>query len=310
MRNIKLLYRFLTLFLLLSTLFAFFNKQALAAGNKMIRVTPIMFEVNLKPGQESTYKMDVENLLPSPLGLSLNLQALNASDEDNGITFDPLPENSPLIKWIKLPEKDFLFSENSKKTIEFTISIPRNVKEGSYNSVLFLTPMYSKMINKNLPTVLSRLGALIFVNIGIPQETAAQNKAKIVDFYFGGILDTGKEQKMTLRVQNIFPFTLSTKANIEIDSFSGKRTLELIDKRILASKIRRWQQAVNLPIGFYKATAAVSVGGGQQIFKSTYFMVFPLKIITEILVLVIILYLIYRFRKRIKKAAFILYKGS
>jgi hypothetical protein len=284
--------------------------QAAEGSKNMIRVTPIFINMNLQKDTENTYELKIDNLLSIPLGVKTSLESLDPTDEENGIQFGPPKQNEPFISWISLSEKDFIIPENESKTISITVKPPRNSKDGGYYGILFLTPLVSKPLDKTSPTVVSRVGALMFANIGTPKPAKPGQKAKIEEFKFIDMFGK-KTPQMVLRVKNTYPYLFSVKAKADIKQVLGQtRTINLEDKRILPGKIRKWTKPQDLGIGIYKASVAVSLGGGEIIYKSTYFLVLPIKQYSSLFIAFCLLLITYLGRKRFQKAFVILIKDK
>ena len=314
---LKTISKYIVIFLLLGTFFiapkTFAQTTASNAASqdysKIIKITPVILNINLKLGQKQDYDLKMENLLNQPLGIGLRLETLDATDELTGMVFGTPHPNSPFVSWTEINEKEFIISEKGKKTIKISVKFPKNTKEGSYTSVIFVTPFFSKTLDKTSQSVVGRIGVLAFANIGVPREREPKDMARILNFNF--ITKNGKS-KTVVRVQNTFNFNLSTKAKIELSPifFGQKQTIQLDDKRILSGKIRRWEVPVQLRPGIYQAKLAVSLGQGRQIYKDIFFTVPSFASFVPYLVVLIIILLIILLRKRLKKALFILYKGT
>lgn len=272
------------------------------AQQQTLRITPIFINMQLTPGSISTYEVKIDNLLPTPLGIKASVESIDATDEENGISFNIPKQNDPFVSWINFSDKDFIIPENQSKTIKLNVKTPENAKDGGYYAVAFFTPIVSKPLEKKYPTVVSRVGSVILASIGTPKPIRSNEKATIVEFKFTKKYESSPSQ-MILRVKNNYPFHYSVKATTEIVSlFSNKKVVELEDKRILPGKIRKWVKAVDLPIGIYKANTAVSLGGGDQIFAKTYFIILPVSTYLPIISGVLLIMFITFGRKRILKA--------
>jgi len=308
---LKTISKYILLYTILAIIFC--PKSAFAQVTdfrKMLRITPVILNINLKPGQEQTYDLKLENILSLPLGISTNIETLDATDELSGMIFGNPHANSPFVSWMSLSDKQFIIKEKDSKTITLTVKIPQNAKEGSYTSVIFITPFVSKPQDKSVPTVVSRIGILALANIGTPKTEKPQDMAKILNFDF-----TPAKNNLTqlvVRVENTYNFNLSSKATVELDPifFGQKQIIELDDKRILAGKVRKWQTLLKLKPGIYSSLLTVSLGQGRLIYATTYFGVPSFGSVFKYLLLLILVVLIILLRKRIKKALFVLYKGA
>lgn len=307
---------FTLFFTLLSTVYLLHTEFAYAVSypiHQTIRVTPIVLTPTLLPGKSWHETITVENLLDQPMGISLSLEALDASDEDNGITFTNLPGKTPLLSWLTLSETQAILKPHEKRTFDLLISVPAKIQSGQENAVLFVTPFVSRPKDTALPSVVSKIGTLILATIGTPNLKEAKEKTKILTFTFGSLVEKAPP-KLTLRVKNTYGRLISVKPFVTIYPLFGKKeTTQLPDKRILSDKIRRWKGDFALTQTnhiFYKAVANVSVGGGETITKTTYFVLFPVIGIIRIVFWIMLLSSLYMGRQRVKKALHILMYGS
>lgn len=286
------------------------NDVQKSGSSKIIRVTPIILNPTLMSGSKQTFEMSIENILNVPVGIRLNLENLDATDEENGIGFSTPQSNSPIFSMIKISQTELIIPEKSTKTIEISINIPKNTKPGAFTAIVFLTPFYTKQIDTLSPTVVGRIGSLLLINIGKPEKLEAAKKISIITANFNNIYDS-KTVTAILRIKNISSFYFPVKPFIEIKPLFGKKqTIELDEKRILPDKIRSWHKNINLNIGIYKATINATLEGGNKIIKNEYFIVFPLKNIGLILGTLILIILLIKGRKRIKKAVSIFIKNK
>jgi len=237
---IKRLSKYIAILLFISV---FLPRTAFAQNTNpknMVRVTPIFINMDLQKDTENTYELKIDNLLSVPLGIKTNLESLDPTDEENGIQFGPPKQNQPFISWISFSEKDLIIPENGSKTIKITVKPPKDAKDGGYYGILFLTPIVSKPLDRTSPTVVSRIGVLMFASIGSPKAVKPDQKAKIEEFKF---IDNfgNKTSEMILRVKSTYPYLFSAKAKVDVEQILGKtKILELEDKRILPGKIRKW----------------------------------------------------------------------
>lgn len=275
---------------------------------KLIRVTPIILNMTLEKGQEKVYEVKVDNLLTSPMGIRVNIESLNASDEETGMQFAIPQEKDSFSSKLQVSEDNFILQEKKSRTLKITVKTPQKIKDGGYQAVIFLTPFFNKPVEKLSPTVSSRIGILVLANVGKPKDVPAKQKAEIVEFGFKEVFEKGPAD-LILRVKNIFPFIISSKARVRVTSlFEKEKVIELGDKRILPGKIRKWQQEVKLSPGIYKATVELSLYQGQILYKDTYFALLPIKTTPFFVILALSLLLI--FRKRLKKAILVLFSNK
>lgn len=303
-KNILLSLLFL-LFLLPQTAFAQKNQPV----TKILRVAPAINDIHVYPGHTTTYTMDIDNLLPEPLGIRISIENFSSSDEDNGIMTNTSSADSPLINWIKTSDQSLIMPEQGSKTITVTVTPPKTAAQGGYYGIIFFTPFYISHPAPNAPVILSKVGTLLFGTIGNLNYKNLMNKVYILNFSIPWINEKN-QIPLTLRVQNSYFTHFSGKPFITITPlFGSPQTIELEDKHILPGTTRRWIENITVKEPwhvFYSAHLAFSVGAGNELFADTNFFIFPVTI-TGILIGIIVIFLfMVLIRKRLKKAIRIL----
>ncbi len=313
---LKNISKYILISLFFAVLVIFLKDKALAKEinqpeNQILKIAPIILDLNLENEKKQEYKIKIENLLDAPLGVKLSLETLNASDEITGMQFGLPEENSPLLSWITMSKNEFIIQERNSETITIIVNVPKNTKKGSYYGILFATPYFTKPLDKLSPTVVSRIGTLLLANIGKPYKEKASKMALVEELKLENALNNSVNKNLIVRVKNTYPYHLSVKPFIEISSIFGKEPkIEFEDKRVLPDKIRKWSKTLKLKTGIYQVKAAISLKGGEYIYAKKTFVVFPIKEFTIILIISICLALAFILRKRLKKAIFILFKGK
>jgi hypothetical protein len=276
-----------------------------ASPTQLLRVSPVILPIELKPGNATTYVVSVENLTDAPMPLSASIEGFDSADEEGGYTFNSAKIQSPLAEWIELTKPDMIIPAKTKHAIDLTVRIPNTVALGGYYAVLFLTPVNQSKANS--PTVTPRIGILLLANIGVQDTKAtADQKIKILNFNFTKPVFDQEPISWLVRAQDISLNYLSAKPVLTLKPAIGKPIrIEMAEKIILPGKIRRWtetRQISAVPYGIYQAQLAMSIGAGQQLFRENYLIVLPVKIILMSFgILIVSVYLIMK-RKNIVKA--------
>jgi hypothetical protein len=278
-----------------------------------IRVTPIISTPLLIPGKTVQYGFQIDNMLDQPIGITASLAPLDASDENTGMRFDKPIANNELIKWSTLSQKSFIIPASQSYFVSMSIATPLHPKSLQQNAVLFLTPFLNKPLDPNTPTVISKIGVLILAHVGDIQAKDIKKAVSIPTFTFGGIVENAPAP-LLLRIANNFAKIVTAKPFIEIHPLCAhSQKIDLEEKRILPGHIRRWQEAITLSTNtciFYKTTVKVSLGEGEQIVQTTYFLLFPLKKVLAALGVAFLLIIIIKRRKQLQKAGQILLIGD
>ena len=274
------------------------------AAPQTLRVSPVIINVSLLPGQTYNHDVTIENLTNTPLPLRATLNDFLTGSEDGGYVFEDSKTN-PLLSWIKLSDTDFLLNPKEKKIVHMTITTPKTIPLGGYYGMLFFQPVLQNTTT-NATQVSAKIGVLMLANVGVQDPKA--KKEQILTFSTGHFHQDGT-LPLLLRVKNISLNFFTAKATLTIKpliSFHQKeQTAQLEDKIIFPGAIRRWTEdnvMQNLSPNLYKATIAVSSGNGQYESQDTYFVIFPLQYVLSIVIFITILSFILVKRKRFKEA--------
>ncbi|MBI3341691.1 hypothetical protein HY024_01055 [Candidatus Curtissbacteria bacterium] len=273
------------------------------AINSLINVSPIIIDTNLEKGKTQTYQIKIKNLLNVPLGISAHIEDFSPPDPSQ---VDPNPPpQSPMISWSQLSDNSFILQENQEKTITLEIKTPADIKEGGYYETVFFTPFYSTQKQKDQPTVLSKIGALVFATYGNPNYNDLKNKVTIENLQTQLIYQKSPIT-FSFAVKNSYFNHFTAKPSLTVSPLLGKnQTHELLDKRILPAKTRTWKETISLNptmLPLYKGHLAISVGQGNYIYKDIYFAVLPIKQIMLAILVASVLIVLKFGRKRIRAA--------
>ena len=294
---------------------AFYLPQSTSAQEKrvapMMRVSPVILNISLRPGKTYVFPITVDNLLDAPPPLQASLETFNTDDEDGGYSFAaPDTSLSKLVKWSSIDESDFIINPHDRHVMNLTVTIPDRVPIGGYYAMLFFTPHeFSKSKGQN--QVGAKVGVLMLASVGIQDPFSA--RASILDFKPTSWVFNSAPLTFDFRLKNDSLTHFSAKPRLTITSLGGKsETYEVEEKFVFPGKVRHWNISLNEPLTIVpirKADLVVSTGNGAVVRKSVYIIYWPLaQIIGFSLVFVSVILGIKR-RKRIVKAIRILIKG-
>lgn len=292
---------FITSFILLSSILLIlplFTKTFAQKPEKLIEISPLIFNISLDPGRTYDYKLKVKNLTNSPLPVKAYFENFTSTGEDGGYVFENKP--NPLISWSSISPEDLIIPAKETRELNLKITIPNKVKLGGYYGVLFIEPLIDQKTNKNT-LVSAKVGSLLLANVGVGDQV----NAKIIE-YKASTLSQNDEMSILLRVRNDGLNHFSAKPKITLDPIIGnKETVELEEKFVFPGKVRRWEQNIKIPnkwLGIYKAKISVSTGNGEQIHDERIFISFPIsKAIVILITISVIIFIIIK-RNRVKKA--------
>lgn len=272
---------------------------------QVLRVSPIIINVPLSPGQVYPHEVTIENLTDNPLPLHASLSDFQTTGEEGGYIFAET-HNNPLLSWITLSDTELILNPKEKKTIQATITTPQSIPLGGYYGMLFfeVIPLTEVLGGTQ---VVPKIGVLLLANVGVPDPNA--KNAEILTFTTGLFHDT-TQLPLLLRVKNISLHYFTAKPILTISPLipllQNKEDIHYLEEKIVfQGNVRRWEEALTLKDAspnIYKASLKVSTGNGQVVTEEKYFVIFPLmKAVVGIIILAVILFII-RKRKRLGKA--------
>jgi len=289
--------------------FLFFPAQTNAQSlQQSISISPIINDLQLTPGKKTTFTITIKNNNSTSIGIHAETTGY---DITGGASLFEQTQ-SPMTNWTTLSQEDLLLDKNQLKTIYVTINTPNNIKQSGYYETIFLTPIAHQQEVANSPIILSRFGVLVLGTVGKLNYNDLAKKVSVSDI------------TPTFTILNTFPSTISfTVANNYFTHFDAKpfititplfansQTTLLIDKHVLPGSKRVWQYTPMIARNhiFYQIHLAVSVGGGKQIYRDTWFVVLPYRSFLLVITVFTLLYIIITKRKRLGKFVAILIKG-
>ncbi len=268
-------------------------------------ITPIVKDIELHPGQTTSYTIVISNTADLPLGIHTDVTGFNESDEGTE-TFSTT--DSPLSHWTRVSDQDITLDPHTSRQITVTATPPSSLQKGGYYTALFFTPFISKP-NAPGPIVLSRVGALIFGTYGDINYQDLAKKVKVAHF---GVSNHNTQTQIDFSVNNLYFTHFTAKPFLTLQPIFGEeQKYQLSEKHILPSHTKNWEETIpSHAIFIGKAILAVSVGQGNYVYTTTPLILLPWSIIFTILCLVILFIITTIFRQRIIKAIRILMKGN
>ncbi len=286
---------------------SFFPVNAEQKAHPIFSISPIIINITISPGKTYEYDIRVKNLLKSPLPIRASLDNLQSPEDEDGNDTTAI---SPLLSWISLEQKDMIIPANEEKKVHLTVKIPGKVPIGGYYGTIFLEPLIPFGQKKEEEqTVQAKVGVILLANIGIPEK---RSDAQITKFAFDKFLYEKGPVNFSFRVKNQSLYHFSAKPFLSIKPLFGhEQRYELGEKIILPGKGRSWSKELDLDDyvhGIYFTTLAVSVGNGEQIIKKGFFLAFPISSLAIAIIIIVLVYLMVRYKKRVMKFFKILFE--
>ncbi len=291
----------------------FFGAQSAHAEEvqQAITISPVVQDITLSPGKESSYTIIISNNADLPLGIHTDITGF---DENNSEITTFSTKDSPMIGWTAISEQDIILKPHSTHPLIVIINPPSSLKKGGYYTTLFFTPFISKPRQAKGPIILSRIGALVLGTYGEMDYRELSKKVMLSSFSIDSFFRHTSTSTIHMELINTYFAHLTAKPFLSITPLFGQTTKVLLDeKHILPSRGKTWNNTILLPPNpwlFYSATMAVSVGQGNYIYGHTFFIVIPwVKELLTALVLILFI-IIATVHKRVRKSIQIILQGK
>jgi len=285
------------------------TKTAYAASPvQSLSVSPVINDLQLVPGSRTTFPIIIRNNNSAPVGIHTETTGYDITGETSQYEQTP----SVMTNWTTLSQNDILLDPKQSKKIIVTINTPKNIRQSGYYETIFLTPIGHQQEYANSPIILSRFGVLVLGTVGKLNYNDLSKKVLVTDVTPSFTLLDTFPNAISFSVANKYFTHFDAKPFITISPlFANSQTVELIDKHVLPGNERLWSYVPTVAKNhiFYQIHLAVSVGGGNQIFADTWFVVLPYQPILLSLFILILLYIGIKRRKRLGKVVKILVKG-
>lgn len=299
-----------------------------------ITITPPRLELDGDPGTTVSSEFKVVNESQSSTTYYTQVENFEAKDESGNPQFVQAKEG--LATWISV-ESAVTVGPGERKTIPFTIRIPRNAEPGGYFSSIFVrtTP---PSVSGGEVSIGARLGTLVLLRV----NGDIQEGVDILEF------STKEKQRfftslpieLYYRFQNTGADRVSPKGDVIIKNLIGLKAKVLsanrTDGSVLPRSIRRFETAwvnggggqedpatvVNarnpggffeevkyqwnhFAFGYYKANLNITYGQNNDVAEGTFrFIVFPWQLFVVVLVgtvvgLTVLRFVVKRYNRRI-----------
>jgi hypothetical protein len=274
-----------------------------------LAVSPPTFELTANPGDTLKNSIRVDNIVDTPLEVTVDARNFTALGEDGGIDLSSKDSEYSLASWISTTPSKITIPAQESQTFEYTINVPKDATPGGrFGSIIFQTASTALGGGSGV-AVSQEVGALVFVKIaGVVKESAS-----VVGFNSKNTLNDHGPVDFDIRVKNEGNVYFKPKGTITISNFFGQTvaTVPVNEQNVLPGAIRKMDATWNSDwlFGRYNATLSLVYGKDQHVITaSTAFWGFPYKLIGIVVaVIAIIAALIYPRRARIWRAFKILF---
>lgn len=277
---------------------------------RSVAISPLVFEMTAKKGEVLENNVKVFN--PSEdttVQVKMQVEDIKPTGNKGHVTVEPANTLSySLAQWVTMEPRELTLEPKEEKYVKFTIKVPEVADPGGHYGTILATTKQARGPKESGVTIKARTGALALVTV--PGEM--EKEMKVADFSAPAYSEKGPIPfEMTFK--NSGTVHLKPKAKVTVTNWLGQKVGEakIEPENVLPTGRRKFQTKLSkkwLWAGLYNATLTGSYGENINFGPHRInFWAFPWKVGVGILVILFLLFLV---RKRLKMAVKILFRGE
>lgn len=260
------------------------STTANAAGSAALNVSPATVDQPIEAGKTITTEVALTNVSPAALGVTASISSL-VPDQPIAAEYRSAYDSS---QWIDVSNPSFILLANQTRVETLTINVPGDASPGGHYATLYFDAFYPTESTGSVSAQSNpRVGVLILMTVAGTAQPAASA--------FGPVevvatqLEAGPTN-LDMFIRNEGNVHLLPFGTITIRDVFGRKvkTLPLPLGTLLPGTTRQYNMTWEhgLSIGYYRATADVTVGSEKITQTSQKFVLLPLVTVIPIGLLV------------------------
>lgn len=261
-------------------------------------VSPVKLDLKMKPGEIVEEEFLVVNRLGYKVDFKIEKEVFRGSDDLEKVTVflgDQMKTGSSPVNWITPDIENFSLNHGERIKINLRIAIPQDAEGGGHYVAIFAKSAGEEIKSKDKVKLFTRAGMLTLITV----DGQINRQGEIESFFSGKRLYKKGPVDFRVIFKNQGNVHLTTNGEISIENILGSTiaTIPVNDWVILPSSRREnkvyWDKKWIL--GRYKATINLTSDDLDREFHQSYvFYAFPWHIALLILILLILVYLIFK----------------
>ncbi len=287
----------------MAVLTGFTFAQDTATDTVALSVSPQVFEISADPGNSIDNSFKIVNGTDADLTMTATPKNFTPQGEEGGVTLTEDDTAYSLASWTTVSPTTVVIPARGSQVFDFNITLPLGAEPGSHlGSIIVQTE--AATLDESGVAVSQEIGPLILVSVSGDIVVGAEVASFTTDSFWekGPIL-------FETRVTNTGNVHFKPRGTIEIKNMFGKvvTTIDVQEKNVLPDSTRllvdEWA-ADGFTVGSFTADLTLVYGPDDTIITSSAsFFVFPYKTIVPItLGVILVVWLVVRYRKRIGRA--------
>lgn len=280
-------------------------------------LTPAIMEITAERGEVVEQTLTVINAKAIDQTYFLGVMKFEPSAEGGIPKFIPFEEDhTGLPEWIQLPFSEFVVKKNSKQEVQYTVSIPSDVKSGGYYAAVTVSESPSDLVADNGAIVEAKTAALVLLTV----SGAIEEKLALLEFKTTfGRSKSNVDGPYEFRLQNQGNVHVTPSGAVSVKDIFGRIVAKFdanpTSSRVLPNSTRQFVTGSEMQNNLYKilkdqmrifaigpmvAELALIYGESEQTITSSFgFWYVPWQImVTDVLLIVLIILLFSLAHKR------------
>jgi hypothetical protein len=293
---------FLVLFLLLTSCFLLLARTNAQEAVRTITVTPPTVSVTGNPGYYTEGTMGVIN--DSDSAITFKAEMHDFIVQDTAGTPEILPANTLMTTysaaaWMGVTPQTFTIQPKKRQNLNYFIQIPGNAKPGGHYAAVVFVPVNEKVAVGNTGSqVNGQIGTLFSVAVSGP----IKENASITKFFANTFQEYGPVNILS-QIKNHGDLHIKPKGYVTVSDMLGRKAiLPLKEFNIFPQAARDYENqfGTGFMIGRFKAEllASYGVSNNLPLTATVYFWIFPWKIVTITILIIIALILGFKYYKK------------
>jgi len=267
-------------------------------SDQSLEVSPPSQELKVNPGESISVQAKVRNKSRKALPIKVRVEDFTASGDEGQVALVKQDPKYSLVNWTSIATSNFTLEPGETKSIEAKISVPKDAAGGRYGSIVFgVTGDVAR--GEKAAAVSQEIASLFLVRVNGPaSESLALEQFTAPSFSeFGPV-------PFNMKFINSGNVHVRTYGLVNVSDMFGKKVDDVVvtptnvfpgSNRVVHSQLsNKWL------FGRYTALAIMNYGSkNESLTASTTFIVAPVKFI---LIGLFALFILFKSRKRIKKA--------
>jgi WxL Interacting Protein, peptidoglycan binding domain len=303
----------LGLIIIISGVFVFFEKALSQSDEELgipkgVQLSPARVDWDLKSGEERNGIINLKNFSDKDYKIEVEIENFYVSDDSSEARFFVPDESHPLkaydvIDWIEMPQKELYLNPKESKDFHFKVKVPEDTPTGGYYGAIFFKAKVSEenIENQNGGSskliVNQRVGVLLVM--AVKGNEPIERSGELLSFLASKKIFFQNPTELIAEVKNSGNLHYKTFGKIDIYKFGKKLTsLELAPSVLYPNKTREFRKKwifSSWSYGYYKAKINLASEDEEiRMAGETSFWVIPWKTTLSIIILLVIIWLIFR----------------